>query len=444
MNRISLLLLILLILISSSVFAATNKYYEIDFTYQNIINKKSYTEEAVLLRDKTWLEENNIHKAGDTLILNIPELGVINVEATAKEVKSTNLNPIKAYTNNQSMVTGKFKHYSTDVREYTLKNTKTGSIQNIQATPNHAFYVQNRTVFNKALNEQSHFIEIQNITSADKLINEAGNTVQLICNNKVCGKQLVTNNKPIAVYNLEVYKQHQYLVVSDKDNNSLFQLNNNAVLVHNNCDTDWHLSWASDLAKENINNNIKFTPPNRLYSFDSSGNQFSDRRYNIIAEAYETTMKDIQISTTGRNNSDRGEFVYNANTDRAMQYKDWSMGYTQSQIRELRLSGVTYSLMKELCAGNCGEQSSYVRHLLKEDGFNTAQYRYNSKIVRDHNVAIVFSNSTPTATPMLVVDPWAGVLFDFNNFIDFNLPENGLNSASSYIFEFVRSDFYPE
>ncbi|MGV3278154.1 hypothetical protein ACFX5K_00725 [Rickettsiales bacterium LUAb2] len=254
MNRISLLLLILLILISSSVFAATNKYYEIDFTYQNIINKKSYTEEAVLLRDKAWLEENNIHKAGDTLILNIPEFGVINAKATAKEVKSTTLNPIKAYTNNQSMVTGTFKHYSNDVREYTLKNTKTGSIQNIQATPNHAFYVSNRTAFNKALNQDSHFIEIQDITPNDKLINEAGNVVQLVCDNNVCGTQLVTNNKPIAVYNLEIFKQHQYLVISNKANNSSVKLNN-AVLVHNIYDQVQALK-DSGIVDDRLINNI--------------------------------------------------------------------------------------------------------------------------------------------------------------------------------------------
>ncbi|MGV3278356.1 hypothetical protein ACFX5K_01750 [Rickettsiales bacterium LUAb2] len=219
---------------------STNQYYEIDFTYTNVVNNKTYTEKATLLRDKAWLAENNIHKAGDTLILNIPEFGVINAKATAKEVKSTNLNPIKAYTNNQSMVTGKFKHYSTDVREYILKDIKSGSIQTIQATPNHAFYVQNRTAFNKALNEQSHFIEIQNITPNDKLINEAGNVVQLVCDNNICGKQLVTNNKPIAVYNLEIFKQHQYLVLSNnaikQGSNNIYKSNiafKNAVLVHN-------------------------------------------------------------------------------------------------------------------------------------------------------------------------------------------------------------------
>ncbi|MGV3278355.1 hypothetical protein ACFX5K_01745 [Rickettsiales bacterium LUAb2] len=235
-------IIISLIILNTSIISAKavniNQYYEIDFRYTNIINGKNYTEEAVLLRDKGWLAENNIHKEGDTLILNIPEFGVINAKATAKEVKSTTLNPIKAYTNNQSMVTGTFKHYSTDVREYTLKDTKTGNIQTIQATPNHAFYVQNRTIFNKALNEQSHFIEIQDITLNDKLINEAGNVVQLVCDNKACGKQLVTNNKPLPVYNLEIFNQHQYMVVSDKlVNNKKFNISlSNAVLVHNVCD----------------------------------------------------------------------------------------------------------------------------------------------------------------------------------------------------------------
>ncbi|MGV3278751.1 hypothetical protein ACFX5K_03790 [Rickettsiales bacterium LUAb2] len=238
MKKINLLFTALLILISSSVYATTNKYYEIDFTYTNVINGKPYTEEAVLLRDKTWLQENKINKAGDALILNIPEFGVINAKATAKEVRLTTLNPEISYTNNQSMVMGTFKHYSTDVREYKLKDSKTSITQTIQATPNHAFYVQNRTAYNKVLNKQSHFIEIQNITPKDHMLNESGDSVTLVCDNNICGKQLVSNNKPIAVYNLEIFKQHQYLVVSNNQykNSNKFNINiNNAVLVHNIC-----------------------------------------------------------------------------------------------------------------------------------------------------------------------------------------------------------------
>ncbi|MGV3278240.1 enterotoxin A family protein [Rickettsiales bacterium LUAb2] len=240
---LGLILLINTALYSNSLFAENNisnskSYYEIDFTYINIINGKSYTEEAILLRDKAWLQQNNISKAGNTLILNIPDFSVVNAKATVNKIKVTNFNPVSSYTKDKSMVTGTFRHYSTDVRKYILKDIKTGSIQAIEATPNHAFYVQNRTTFNKALNQQSHFIEIQYITSEDKLINEAGNQVQLICNNKVCSKQLVKNNKPIAVYNLEIYKQHQYLVVSNKTNHNIFKLNN-AVLVHNICEPEY-------------------------------------------------------------------------------------------------------------------------------------------------------------------------------------------------------------
>ncbi|MGV3278062.1 hypothetical protein ACFX5K_00250 [Rickettsiales bacterium LUAb2] len=210
-----------------------NQYYEIDFIYKNVINGKAYTEETVLLRNKTWLQENNINKAGDSLILNIPEFGVVNAKATVKLVKATNINLETSYNNNESIVTGTFKHYSTDVREYTLKDLKTNQVQTVQATPNHAFYVSNRIAFNKALNESSHFIEIQDITPNDKMLNDAGNTVQLVCDNNICGKQLVKNNKPLPVYNLEIFKQHQYLVVSNKGVTPNKFIINNAVLVHN-------------------------------------------------------------------------------------------------------------------------------------------------------------------------------------------------------------------
>ncbi|MGV3278657.1 hypothetical protein ACFX5K_03310 [Rickettsiales bacterium LUAb2] len=244
--------------------SSTIQYYAIKLIYQNVIDGKGYNEEVTLLREQSWLDSNGIHKAGDTMVLSMPEFGVINAKATAREVKVSSFNPDEAYSKEQPMVTGIFKHYSNDVREYTLKDHKTGVMQTIEVTPNHAFYVKNRTAFNKALNQYSHFIAIEKITPADHMLNEAGNAVELVCQqhqitvNKGnttynCFKQLVTNHKPLLVYNLEIYKQHQYLVASNKnitpnrDNythtitnntNNSTPLNiaiNNAILVHNAC-----------------------------------------------------------------------------------------------------------------------------------------------------------------------------------------------------------------
>ncbi|MGV3278651.1 hypothetical protein ACFX5K_03280 [Rickettsiales bacterium LUAb2] len=262
------IILLSVVILSANIIRAkavnSNQYYEIDFTYINVIKGNNYIEEAVLLRDKRWLDSNGIHKSGDTLVLNIPEFGVVNAKATAKSVEVSHANPTRSYTKHQSMVTGTFKHYSTDVREYTLQDIKTGIIQTIEVTPNHAFYVQNRTTFNKALKRNSHFIEIQYITPLDHMVNEAGNIVALVCDkrnitsgNKTsnCYKQLVHNNMPLTVYNLEIFKQHQYMVVSNKSikenisnssdthtmrtfYNKKSELNivsNNAILVHNIC-----------------------------------------------------------------------------------------------------------------------------------------------------------------------------------------------------------------
>ncbi|MGV3278354.1 hypothetical protein ACFX5K_01740 [Rickettsiales bacterium LUAb2] len=430
MNRISLLLLILLILISSNICAATNKYYEIDFTYQNIINNKEYSEEVILLRDKGWLEENNIHKAGDTLILNIPELGVVNAKATAKEVKSTNLNPIKAYTNNQSMVTGTFKHYSTDVREYTLKNTKTGSIQNIQATPNHAFYVQNRTAFNKALNEQSHFIEIQNITPNDKLINEAGNVVQLVCDNKVCGKQLVTNNKPIAVYNLEIFNQHQYLVVS---NNTIKQNSNisinNAVLVHNtyvsrdslgaddenasslsnfgSSDNEWYLEWAAPLVEYDISS-IKADSlgiKDKESFYNSKKNNCSLRALCLLAGSYNIDSSNIQEDWFYKFNSGADFTEYRTN----LEYRNYlkSIGLGMTLITDTDNFNIILEELNDLNHASIfmyGDGTGHVigmyrqeNHLLaSSDDINNASRRYSGYRERFNQFILYKIESIPT------------------------------------------------
>ncbi|MGV3278121.1 hypothetical protein ACFX5K_00560 [Rickettsiales bacterium LUAb2] len=432
--------------INNNIYANTtlnnNQYYEIEFTYQNSINGKAYTEEAVLLRDKGWLQENNIKKAGDTLTLNIPEFGVINARAIAKEVKATNLNPEEGYNNNQSMVTGTFKHYSADVREYTLKDSKTGIIQTIQATPNHAFYVQNRTAFNKALNQNSHFIEIQNITPTDKLINEVGNEVQLVCDNNICGKKIIKNNKPIAVYNLEIYKQHQYMVVSHATTLSNIYINkiafNNAVLVHNVCAEDEAgPSYAIDNTKYIRRYLTKDTP------------QASDERIasmlNDVEAANVQGKKDISHSGTGLYRDFRKYIAddrfesYNTIRIREAKLKSAEVqGFSHKENLTLNEMG---QKIKEVSCANCGEQAVYQKYLLGQKGYDVFAYAINPDIVDDHIVGIVFDEEL---NPAFVVDTWRGEpVMTYNEAVEHYLDLSGDKSVS-YIFELYKStDGYP-
>ncbi len=70
---------------------------------------------------------------------------------------------------------------------------------------------------------------IENVSDGDLLIGMNNGVVHLLCNNGKyihCGKQYTNGHNPIAVYNLEVYKKHTYLVGSE------------GVIVHNDCVAD--------------------------------------------------------------------------------------------------------------------------------------------------------------------------------------------------------------
>ena len=118
----------------------------------------------------------------------------------------------------QNRVTGTFKRYVLDVRQYTFKTIKTGVISKVNATPEHLFYVMDR----------HRFMPVTDISSRDRLITASGERVQLLCHpgqKKHCGAPL-NRGLPAAVFNFEVNRRHVYFI------------GNTAVMVHNMCGKD--------------------------------------------------------------------------------------------------------------------------------------------------------------------------------------------------------------
>ena len=163
--------------------------------------------------------------------LTIKEFGLINTPAYISAVKpapvsqkcylplfsksnkaTTGLNRTN-YTTDSSCVTGTFKRHVNNAKSYTFKNLFTGRTETIHATPNHLFYVKNK----------HRFIALDKIAPTDELLTLSGYKMRLLCpegKKAHCGMRWKKNNIA-TVYNLEVYKEHEYFA------------GNNKIYVHN-------------------------------------------------------------------------------------------------------------------------------------------------------------------------------------------------------------------
>ncbi len=209
---------------------------EVDLNYFSVINGKRYQNIIDLLRPITWLHQHGMDKVGNTISLSLPEFGINHVKAYVVAIKPTTLDTRGMSWSKIDFrpVIGKFKRYALDVRTYTFRDSK-GHSDHIHATPNHPFYVQNK----------HGFVPIEDVKDTDvlvgmgseaslplddsKRIDAKGNArlddvVRLICSkgqHNHCGKPYSDGKHPMAVYNLEVYKQH------------VFRVGVQGVLVHN-------------------------------------------------------------------------------------------------------------------------------------------------------------------------------------------------------------------
>ncbi|WP_440994748.1 polymorphic toxin-type HINT domain-containing protein [Cysteiniphilum litorale] len=192
-------------------------WQQVTLNYTDQIDGQPYPAEIKLLRPIKWLEENGIDQVGKRSTFSLPEFGIDQVEVTVTDITDTKVDT-KAddwRKEKTKTVISTFKRYAQDVRTYTFIDEK-GNIEQINATPNHPFYVVN----------QQAYIAIDEVAANDVLISQLGKKIRLLCPiGKVvrCGEQFNNDGKPVLVYNLEVYQQHIYYVGRD------------AVLVHNNC-----------------------------------------------------------------------------------------------------------------------------------------------------------------------------------------------------------------
>ncbi|WP_192483017.1 MULTISPECIES: polymorphic toxin-type HINT domain-containing protein [Cysteiniphilum] len=190
-------------------------WQQVTLNYTDLIDGQSYPAEIKLLRPIKWLKENGIDQVGKRFIFSLPEFGVDQVEVTVTDIADTKVDT-KAddwRKEKTKTVIGTFKRYAQDVRTYTFIDDK-GNIEQINATPNHPFYVVN----------QQAYVAIDDITINDNLISQSGKILQLICSGEQissCGRSYYQGDKPIIVYNFEVHLDHVYYV------------GENGFLVHN-------------------------------------------------------------------------------------------------------------------------------------------------------------------------------------------------------------------
>ncbi|WP_154648735.1 polymorphic toxin-type HINT domain-containing protein [Fangia hongkongensis] len=207
----------------------------IKLEYIDTINNKKYPAEIKLLRPLSWLKAHHIEKVGDKLNLSISEFGINQVNATVTKLTPSTLDITEFDYSKETArpVIGIFKRYAKTVNTYTFQD-RNGKVEQIHATPTHPFYVINK----------KRFIAIDQLSSQDHVLSADGEEVQLVCpKGKLshCGQRYNKYNKPILVYNIEVYQAHNYYVGDFKS------------LVHNVC-----LTQQVKLDAESIVNSARY------------------------------------------------------------------------------------------------------------------------------------------------------------------------------------------
>ena len=178
------------------------------------LNKLTCREEVQLIRPK---------KLAELWIKKQYQQGYIDLTLKEASIEQTRAHIISITSSvpgrpgkdpNAQWVTGIFKRHALNPGDYIFKNTGTGQLSIIHATPNHGFYLKNRRAF----------LPVGNITEKDTLVTVDGNSVKLVKSRANTG--VIDDRKaniPVWTYNLEVWQKHTYFVGSDK------------ILVHNTC-----------------------------------------------------------------------------------------------------------------------------------------------------------------------------------------------------------------
>ena len=201
-------------------FSFKAKYHTLKTTECSKYPEKSSTKNSHILRCRQYIRLLRPHNIVKKWEEQEREKGYVSFMADASgktaihahilSVKLSNPSSYKTFKN-INQVTGIFKRYALNVKQYTFKNVLTGKITRLKATSNHPFYVLNR----------KKFIPVNQILPVDTLLSYKGQKLHILCHkNQTCGDNL-NKGYPTLVYNLEVHGNHTYFVSTEN------------ILVHN-------------------------------------------------------------------------------------------------------------------------------------------------------------------------------------------------------------------
>ncbi len=161
--------------------------------------------EVELRRPNWWLRQAKADRIGNKIYLELHEVNIIGW-ATIKAIYP-NLIDTRLWEGHRKgdyvsrPATGRFVHQTDNVFSYYFSGGDTA----IEATPNHPFYSEDR----------KGWVEVGNLAIGEKVRNKSNKLVTLL------RKEQQTQTQK--VYNLEIYRNHNYLVGEQ------------GVLVHNTC-----------------------------------------------------------------------------------------------------------------------------------------------------------------------------------------------------------------
>ena len=181
---------------------------------KSIINKHTIICPAwikILINKKQLLSWQQEQKQHGFIDLYLPKIGIMHEKVKIAKIKK--VTPQALINKNQHLVIAIYMRYAHALK-YKIKDTNTGVIVEITATPEHKFY---ETTYKK-------FIAISKLGPDNTLLSASNHYLKIICNNNRqnnCGT--VALNSLQKTYNIEVKKAHNYFVDNIK------------ILVHNGC-----------------------------------------------------------------------------------------------------------------------------------------------------------------------------------------------------------------
>jgi hypothetical protein len=240
-----------------------------------LIHEDGSKDEVKLCRPNWWLNNLGANKVGEKVYLDIPETG-INGTALVTKILPCQLDSRLLHEKREGEyvyrpITATFKHQSAEVWDFTFTGDET-----VGATNNHPFYSLDR----------QDYIPVGELTIGERVKNFAGTEIKLLSKAK--------RPSPEPVYNLEVYRDHNYLVGKGR------------ILVHNACTISDKFNKFVDEFKDDVNYKKLFDSDNVVINYisDSELADFiATKARNGIASAKNIARGEYSVSIGGRTKS---------------------------------------------------------------------------------------------------------------------------------------------